>query len=466
MPTTRNECTTMSRTDDTVFPDGFLWGAATASYQVEGAVSADGRGPSIWDTFSHTPGTTVHGDNGDIACDQYNRIADDVALMSELGVRSYRFSIAWPRIQPDGSGPALEAGLDYYRRLVALLRDASIEPAVTLYHWDLPQALQDAGGWEIRDTAERLADLAVIVAGALGDEVGTWITMNEPWVSSFMGYGTGEHAPGLHGLDAALRASHHLLLGHGRASEALRAALPSSAEVGITLNLSPVQAVTTEPQDVAAARRVDGFLNRWFLDPICRGAYPPDLLAHYAALDAGPPVEDGDLETVSAPIDFLGVNYYSARTVGASDGTDGSLASLGVVDRVPPSTKRTAMGWPIVPTGLTELLVRVTTDYGPLPLYVTENGAAFDDYVDPNGEVRDPERVEYLDAHVRAAHAAISDGVDLRGYFVWSFLDNFEWAEGYSKRFGIVYVDYPTQRRVPKQSARWYSTVIAANGLA
>ncbi len=455
----------MSQPSDARFPDGFLWGTATASYQVEGAVGADGRGASIWDTFSHTPGATFHGDTGDVACDQYNRVADDVALMAELGVRAYRFSVAWPRIQPDGSGAPLEAGLDYYRRLVALLRDASIEPAVTLYHWDLPQALQDRGGWESRETADRFADFAQLVAEALGDEVGTWITLNEPWVSSFMGYGTGEHAPGIASLDAALRAAHHLHLAHGKAVQALRATLASTAQVGITLNLSPVRAVTGEPADVAAATRVDGFLNRWFLDPVRRGRYPEDLLGHFANLGSAPPVEDGDLEIVSAPIDFLGVNYYSARTVVASAEDDTSLARLGAADSVAPGTPVTAMGWPIVPEGLTELLVRVARDYGPLPLFVTENGAAFHDYVDPDGEVQDPERVAYLEAHFRAAHAAIAEGVDLRGYFVWSFLDNFEWAEGYSKRFGIVYVDYGTQRRIPKHSARWYSRVVAANGL-
>jgi beta-glucosidase len=455
----------MSKPPHARFPDGFLWGTATASYQVEGAVGVDGRGASIWDTFSHTPGATFHGDTGDIACDQYNRVAGDVALMEELGVRAYRFSISWPRIQPEGRGAPLEAGLDYYRRLVALLRDASIEPAVTLYHWDLPQALQDLGGWESRETADRFADFAHVVAGAIGDEVGTWITLNEPWVSSFMGYGTGEHAPGITSLDAALRAAHHLHLAHGKALQVLRAGLPSGAQVGITLNLSPVRPVTGEPEDVAAATRLDGYLNRWFLDPIRRGSYPEDLLGHFASLGSAPPVEDGDLEIVSAPIDFLGVNYYSARTVGASR-DDASLVRLGAADAVVPGTTRTAMGWPIVPEGLTELLVRVERDYGPVPLYVTENGAAFDDYVDPSGEVKDPERVAYLEAHLRAARAAIDQGVDLRGYFVWSFLDNFEWAEGYSKRFGIVYVDYGTQRRIPKQSAHWYAGVVAANGLS
>ncbi len=448
------------------FPEEFLWGTATAAYQVEGAVNEDGRGASIWDTFSHTPGKVLHGDTGDIACDQYHRLEEDLDLMADLGIKAYRFSVAWPRIQPEGSGPVNQRGLDHYRRLVQGLRERGIEPALTLYHWDLPQALEDRGGWTVRETSERFAEYARVVYEALGDSVRFWITLNEPWVSAWMGYGTGVHAPGERDTSKALAATHHLLLGHGLALENLRS--KESNQLGITLNLSPVRPATDDPADAGAARRVDGNANRLYLDPIFRGSYPEDVLEHYA--DASGFVRNGDLEKISQPIDFLGVNYYMRHTV--VEGTRGSdlttamrFSNLGAATVLPPGVETTAMGWPVEPDGLIELLLRLHDEYTRVPIYITENGAAFYDYVDPEGGVDDEERVAFLDTHFRAAHAAIERGVDLRGYMVWSLLDNFEWAEGYSKRFGLVFVDYGTQKRIPKMSARWYKEVIERNGL-
>jgi beta-glucosidase len=449
------------------FPERFLWGAATAAYQVEGAVSEDGRGLSIWDTFSHTPGKVFHGDTGDVACDQYHRLGEDLDLMADLGLKAYRFSVAWPRVQPEGSGPANQKGLDFYKRLVAGLRERSIEPVLTLYHWDLPQALEDRGGWTSRETSSRFAEYAGIVHDALGGDVRFWITLNEPWVSAWLGYGAGVHAPGHSDPAKALAATHHLLLGHGLAVERMREA-GGENEIGITLNLSPVRPAKAErPADVGAARRVDGHANRLYLDPVFRGSYPEDVLDHYRLDTDLSFIGDGDLETVSAPLDFLGVNYYMRHTVREVESPrPGSILFPGVRARTvtPHGAETTAMGWPIEPDGLTEILVRLKDEYTDLPIYITESGAAFHDYADPEGAVKDEERVSYLDAHFRAAHTAIERGVDLRGYFVWSLLDNFEWAEGYSKRFGLVYVDYATQRRTPKASARWYNGVISHNG--
>ncbi|CAN5740058.1 GH1 family beta-glucosidase [soil metagenome] len=452
------------------FPEGFLWGTATAAYQVEGAVNEGGRGPSIWDTFSHTPGKVLHDDTGDIACDQYHRLEEDLDLMAQLGIQAYRFSVAWPRIQPDGSGSPNQKGLDYYRRLVDGLLERSIEPALTLYHWDLPQTLEDSGGWTSRETSERFAEYASIVYESLSDSVKFWITLNEPWVSAWLGYGYGLHAPGHTDTGKALAATHHLLLGHGLALENMRSIGETGNQFGITLNLSPVRPATDSVPDVEAARRVDGNANRLYLDPLFRGDYPDDMLEHYSAASDFGFVREGDLEVISAPIDFLGVNYYMRHTVvGEGEGSDLPTAmrfsDLGAETVLPSGVSTTAMGWGIEPDGLTELLVRVKADYTGLPIYITENGVAFDDYADPEGEVNDEERVVFLEAHFRAARRAIEEGVNLAGYFVWSLLDNFEWAEGYSKRFGIVYVDYPTQRRTPKMSAHWYAGVIGRNGL-
>lgn len=442
------------------FPAGFIWGTATAAYQVEGAVNADGRGPSIWDTFSHTPWKTYHGDTGDVADDQYNRLDADLDLMADLGLTGHRFSVSWPRIQPDGTGRVNERGLDYYRRVVDGLLQRGITPALTLYHWDLPQALQDSGGWTNRETAQRFAEYAGIVFEALGDRVPLWITLNEPWVAAFAGYEAGAHAPGVQDTAAAVSAAHHLTVAHGLALERMRSGRHPEAKIGITLNLSPVRPASGDPADVAAARRFDGTHNRIFLDPIFRGIYPRDVLDHYRSHTAFEFVEDRDLEIIGRPVDFLGVNYYYPHTVGR-DQTDPQRGARSHDQE----SDRTAMGWPIDPGGLSDLLLRLHRDYWQGPMYITENGAAFYDYPDPEGRVKDPERIAYLDAHFRAAHGVIGQGVDLRGYFVWSFLDNFEWSFGYSKRFGLVYVDYPTQRRIPKESAVWYRGVSERNGV-
>jgi beta-glucosidase len=450
------------------FPENFLWGTATAAYQVEGAVDEDGRGTSIWDTFSHTPGKVLHGDTGDIACDQYHRLEEDLDLMADLGLQAYRFSVAWPRIQPEGSGPTNQKGLDYYRRLVDGLRSRSIEPMLTLYHWDLPQSLQDRGGWTSRETSERFAEYAGIMYEALGDSVSFWITLNEPWVSAWLGYGQGVHAPGRRDTGEALAATHHLLLGHGLALEKMLTLGYGDNQLGITLNLAPVRPASED--DAGAARRVDGNANRLYLDPLFRGSYPEDMLEHYRNESDFSFVRDGDLEKISQPLDFLGVNYYMRHTVveGRRDSeltTAMRFSSVDAATILPPGVETTAMGWPVEPDGLTELLVRLHEEYTEGPIYITENGRAVYDYVDPEGGVDDEERVAFLDAHFRAAHDAMEQGVNLQGYLVWSLLDNFEWAEGYSKRFGIVFVDYGTQRRIPKMSARWYRGVIERNGL-
>ncbi len=448
------------------FPEGFLWGTATAAYQVEGAAREDGRGPSIWDAFSHAPGNVLHGDTGDIACDHYHRFGEDLDIMVSLGVRGYRFSVAWPRIQPEGSGPTNQKGFDFYKRLVEGLWERGIVPMLTLYHWDLPQALEDRGGWTSRETSERFAEYAGILYRELADVVPFWITLNEPWVSAWLGYGLGVHAPGHKDTAKALSATHHLLLGHGLALERMRSLRHEDNQLGITLNLSPVRASKDRAADREAACRVDGQANRLYLDPLFHGGYPEDVLDHYSSRSNFSFVQDGDLEVISAPLDFLGVNYYRRQTVRYDEaGTDTVFSSVRARVVIPHAAERTAMGWPVEADGLLELLLRLDREYTKLPLYITENGAAFHDYADPEGGVDDEERVTFLEAHFRAAREAIERGVNLKGYFVWSLLDNFEWAEGYSKRFGIVYVDYPTQRRITKMSARWYSEVIRRNGL-
>ena len=440
------------------FPEGFLWGAATASYQVEGAADADGRGVSIWDTFSRTPGKVVNGDTGDVACDHYHRYREDVELMARLGLKAYRFSVAWPRILPQGTGAVNQAGLDFYDRLVDALLAKGIEPFATLYHWDLPQKLQDdLGGWASRDIIEPFVHYADVVSKRLGDRVHHWMTHNEPWVVAFLGYGTPVHAPGAASWPDAVKASHHLLVSHGQAVPVLRANGDARTRVGIVLNLSWVDAASSSPEDQAAARRFDGYLNRWFLDPLFKGEYPEDMLALYR--DFPPPVQAGDLATITTPIDFLGVNNYSRAVVGAGDAPVLKIAS------VRPEGEYTEMDWEVYPEGLYRLLVRVHQDYAPRALYVTENGAAFADEVSPDGKVHDPRRVAYLQGYIAQAHRAIQEGVPLKGYFVWSLLDNFEWGYGYTKRFGITYVNYETQQRILKDSGEWYAGVTRQNGV-
>jgi beta-glucosidase len=441
------------------FPDGFLWGAATASYQIEGAHDADGKGESIWDRFSHTPGHVSEGHTGDVACDHYHRYREDVGLMSELGLKAYRFSIAWPRVYPTGRGQVNPAGLDFYDRLVDALLAAGIEPMVTLYHWDLPQALQDDGGWANRATAHAFRDFAATCGRRLGDRVKRWITHNEPWVTAFLGNYEGVHAPGIRDLKTAVQVGHVLLVSHGEAVAALREVGGPGCQVGIVLNLGPAHPASDSEADHAAARRQDGYLNRWFLDPVFRGQYPEDMLACYG--DLAPVVELGDMALASAPLDFLGVNFYS-RSVMRADPSAGFFGMRGDPPRGP-GHEYTAMDWEVYPEALYELLVRLKEEYRTPTLYVTENGAAYPDVLGPDGQVDDPDRASYLKRHFAQAHRAIQAGVPLAGYFVWSLTDNFEWALGYTRRFGIVYVDYPTQRRILKSSARFYRQVIADN---
>jgi len=464
------------------FPPGFVWGAATAAYQIEGAIDEDGRLPSIWDTFSHTPGKVANGDTGDVACEHYHRMPADVALMKDLGLRAYRFSTAWPRIVPAGSGAVNQAGLDFYSRLVDELLAAGITPYVTLYHWDLPQALDDAGGWLNRDTASRFAEYAAVVGRALGDRVPMFTTLNEPWCSAYLGYASGVHAPGHRSNAESLAAAHHLNLAHGLGTTALRSVLPQSVQVALTLNLAHVRPATDSPADLDAARHADALSNRIFLEPVLDGHYPADLLADTAHLTDWSFLHDGDLKSINVPIDALGINYYSPTRVQAATPELWDQMPRGFVNdpqsapgptpypgtdlvfSAPQDGPYTAMGWRVEPASLTELLVDVHSRYPDLPLLVTENGAAYEDVLSPDGAVHDGDRLAYVRDHLAAIHDAIGSGVDVRGYFLWSLLDNFEWALGYGKRFGVVHVDYETQLRTPKDSARWYGAAITAGG--
>jgi len=439
------------------FPEGFIWGTATSAYQIEGAVNEDGRGPSIWDTFCREPGKVWQGHTGDVASDHYHRWRGDIRLMQELGLPAYRFSIAWPRILPEGTGRVNPAGLDFYDRLVDGLRQAGIEPFVTLYHWDLPQALQDRGGWTKRETAEAFAEYARIVAERLGDRVTYWTTHNEPFVSSIMGHFTGEHAPGKKSPFDAAWAYRHIMLSHGLAVEALRATLPSSAQVGIVLNLSPVHPASDSPKDRQAAKRLDGLLNRMFLDPVLRGRFPPDLQKAFGLLFK-PSSED--MKRIAAPIDFLGINYYTRVVARHDSGTPFIQAAPIEVE----GSERSEM-WEIYPAGMYEVLTRVYSEYRPAKILITENGIPTPDAPGPDGQVHDARRIAYLRDHLLQVHRAISEGVPVQGYFVWSLLDNFEWAYGYRMRFGLIYVDYETQARIIKDSGRWFAEVVRQNGL-
>jgi len=433
-------------------PAGFVWGAATSAYQIEGAVGEDGRRPSIWDTFSHTPGKIAGNANGDVACDHYHRWRDDIAMMKSLGVRAYRFSVAWPRVVPDGSGPVNPAGLAFYDRLVDALLDAGIVPYPTLYHWDLPQALQDRGGWTARGTAEHFAMYAAHVAGALGDRVTHWTTLNEPLCSAWIGHLEGRHAPGLTDIAAAVPASYHLLLGHGLATQAIRGQ-HSGARVGIVNVLSACEPANADT-DVEATARFDGHANRWWLDPVFGRGFPADMIEVYG-VDL--PVRPGDLETIAAPLDWHGVNYYRPSVITDDPGGPPPFAreTGGAGD-----TRRTMQDWEIRAEGLEQVLVRLAKGYGARQIYVTENGSAWADTVGEDGQVHDPDRVRYLEEHVAACGRAVRQGVPLTGYFAWSLLDNFEWAEGYEPRFGLVYVDFATQRRVVKDSGQRYADII------
>lgn len=448
----------MDRGELLTFPPGFQWGVASSAYQIEGAVDEGGRGPSIWDTFCHTPGKIAHGETGDVAADHYHRWEEDVHLLAEMGVQVYRFSVAWPRVLPSGRGKVNSQGLDFYDRLVDALVARNIVPYLTLYHWDLPLPLQDAGGWPNRDTARYFADYAASVAERLGDRVTHWITHNEPWVAAFAGYFSGEHAPGLQDPVAAFQTAHHLLLSHGLAVEALRATCPRRPSIGLALNLNPVHAASDSQADLEAATRFDGVLNRWFLDALYRGAYPEDMVKLFEPVLTPP--ADGDMKIISTPVEWLGINYYS-RTVARHDPTFPLIEAV----EVRPVGREYSQMWEIYPEGMREILTRVWRDYHPPYLVVTENGIPVADEPDFDGQVRDPRRIAYLRAHLAQVHRAIADGVDVRGYFHWSPTDNFEWAYGYSKRFGLIYVDFATQKRTIKDSGWWFKRVIEANGV-
>ena len=439
-----------------VFPRDFVWGAATASYQIEGAWDENGKGESIWDRFSHTPGKVQDGDTGDIACDHYHHWRDDVALMKDLGLKAYRFSIAWPRILPAGRGDVNQAGIDFYSQLVDALLEAGIEPWVTLYHWDLPQALQDEGGWPERKIVNAFVEYANVVTRALGDRVKNWITFNEPWVSAFVGYEHGHHAPGLTDRAAAIAASHHLLLAHGLSVPIVRTN-SSEANVGITLNLTPQEPASPSLADKKVATWIDGYINRFFLDPLAGRGYPTDMIASFGnPMDF---IQPDDMDTIVAPIDFLGINYYTRNIARDQNAKNNAPQTVSRGDEI------TEMDWEVYPQGLYNILGRLHFDYGFPVIYITENGAAFKDQVGSDGQVDDPARLSYIKRHLEKVHQAIEIGVPVKGYFAWSLFDNFEWAFGYSKRFGLVYVDYETQQRIPKSSAKWYTGVIRDNAV-
>ena len=448
------------------FPEGFLWGVATSAYQIEGSVDVDGRGPSIWDTYSHMPGKIDGGGTGDVACDHYRRWREDVDLIASLDVNAYRFSIAWPRIFPTGAGPVEQRGLDHYSRLIDALLERGVEPVVTLYHWDLPQALEDEGGWRNRDTVERFAEYAATCFETYGDRVQWWLTINEPWIVGLLGYLHGLHAPGYKDdVLGEVTVFHHLLLAHGRAVQELRK-LGGGGRIGLAPNLSPHYPASDDPEDIAVSHASDGYVNRWFLDPVFKGSYPDDMRARYEEL-LGPLdfIGDGDLETIAQPTDYLGVNYYSSRVMQAVPGDrpwpwvvivpDDAETTGGFTDGV----ARTEAGTPIVPSALTDLLVRIRDDYGPVPIMITENGAVFPE------PLHDERRVRFLDDHVAALHDAIEQGVPVIGYCHWSLLDNFEWKLGYAQRFGLVHIDYDTLERTVKDSGRAYAEIARRNGL-
>ena len=446
-----------SRRTSAAFPAHFVWGVATASYQVEGAFDEAGRKPSIWDTFSKTPGMVLHGHTGDVAVDQYHRYPEDVALIRNAGLGAYRFSIAWPRIQPSGRGASNGAGIDYYKRLSDELHDAGVKTVATLYHWDLPQTLEDAGGWSNRDIADRFAEYATICFHELKDHVDMWITLNEPWCSAVLGYHAGVHAPGHRDRSASWAAGHHLLLAHGRAVHAYRG-LNMSTPIGITLNLESPRPATSTPADQGAVDRAMDMRTRFFLDPLIEKGYPERHFAAYPS-ETPPPIREGDLGTIAIPIDFLGLNYYYEPVIAAApEQPEGFI-------EVHSHHERTEMDWPVTPRGLYRHL-RWVADHveGRFPLYVTENGcSSADSLTDDGTRCHDPQRVSFLREHFTAALDAIEDGVDLRGYFVWSLIDNFEWSYGYTKRFGIVYADYINQRRVPKDSYYFLREVVAGH---
>lgn len=455
------------RVTDPRFPDGFVWGVATSAYQIEGSLDVGGRGPCIWDAFARRIGAIKDGSDGAVACDHWQRWPQDVALMQQLGVGAYRFSIAWARVFPTGlEAEPVQAGLDTYDRVVDALLEAGIAPWITLYHWDLPQALEDRGGWPDRDVVPRFVAFSEAVARRLGDRVAGWITHNEPWCIAHLGYGIGAHAPGRIHLRDSLAAAHHVLLSHGAAVPVLRELVPRGVPIGITNNVAPPWPASPSAADAREARLFDGHYNRWYLDPLLGRGYPADMLDNYTELELIDPdgpewLHEGDLEVIAAPIDFLGINYYSRAIVRAREAADNLPRTV----PEPPRSACTDIGWEVFPDGLRQILVRLHHDTGGLPIVVTENGAAYHTGPDEGGVIDDVKREDYLREHLRACRAAIAEGVDLRGYFAWSLLDNFEWQEGFTQRFGLVWVDFESQERTPKRSFGWYRRAIAANGV-
>lgn len=429
------------------FPSDFVWGAATASYQIEGAWNTDGKGESIWDRFSHTPGKVVNNDNGDVACDHYHLYPNDIKLMQQLGISAYRFSFSWPRVIPNGAGPVNEKGLDFYDRLIDALLEANLEPYATLYHWDLPQALEDKGGWGNREVIGRFADYAALMGKRYGDRLKYWATLNEPWCTAFLGYRSGEHAPGIQDEKLSLQVSHNVLVAHGAGIDALRATV-RDVQAGIVINIWPIETTNDSAEQAKMANMGWQRDAAWFMDPVFRGSYPQEAFEQYG--DLAPKIEPGDMAQISRNLDWWGLNYYSRHMLG--------------VDRRVPDSEYTEMGWEVHAPAFERLLVRLQQEYKLPPMYITENGAAFADVVEDEF-VYDPRRVNYIETHLQACANAIAQGVDLRGFFVWSLLDNFEWAWGYGKRFGIIYVDFETQKRYWKESARWYADFIKSQTL-
>ncbi len=441
------------------FPKDFLWGYATAAYQIEGAVAEDGKGESIWDRFTHTPDKILDGKNGDITCDHYHLYKEDVRIMKELGTKSYRFSLSWPRIIPGGKGQINQKGVDFYKRLLTSLHENGIVPAVTLYHWDLPQKLQDIGGWANRDTALYYEEYCAKMYQQLGDLIPIWITHNEPWCVSFLSNWLGIHAPGNKDFKTAAQVSYNILYSHGLGVRAFRDS-GRKGEIGITMNFTQIYPASEKEEDIKAAQRYDGYYNRWFLDPVLKGSFPADMSEHYQSRGLLPEMSDQDLELMSQPLDFLGVNYYTSNLI-KHDSSQQPLETS-VVSRNLPVT---SCGWEVHPEGMYDLLVRIRRDYGDIKILITENGAAYEDTVSESGEVNDPARIDYLQKHYVQTHRAIQDGVNITGYYVWSYCDNFEWAEGFTKRFGLVYVDYPTRKRIVKSSGRWFRDVMIRNAV-
>lgn len=437
------------------FPKDFLWGAATAAYQIEGAANEDGRGASIWDQFSHTPGKTLNGDHGDLACDHYHRYEEDLEWMGRLGINAYRFSVSWPRVLPEGKGRINEKGLDFYARLIDGLLQEGITPILTIYHWDLPLSLQEKGGWANRDTTGWYAEYADLLYRKFGDLVPYWITHNEPWVASFMGHFTGEHAPGISDLPTALQVAHHLLLSHGIAVEAFRAESLPHAKIGITNVLTKAYPAREKDEDRRIAHLFERLQNGWFLDPIFSGSYPLELIPILAEFSDFSFIREEDMRKINQPIDFIGLNYYFRNIIRHNP----EAKPLGF-EIIPPQGEVTAMGWEVYPQGLLEVLRFLNTHYPSVPILITENGAAYEDRLTPDGRVKDEQRIAFLKTHLEKVERAISEGIPVIGYCVWSLMDNFEWAYGYSKRFGLLYVDYESLERIPKESFHWYQSLI------